>query len=392
MRHKPTVFEQIVERFPWTDFDRLAREHGADNRARGFDSRDHFLALLAGSLGGQNGLRPLTTRLAPNSGALRLLGGKAPARATLAEANRNRPSEFFAALLHRLIARARGRVLRRELRSAVRLIDATHIDPGPRMKRWFAMFKGREAAKIHAVYDPAAQRPVYFELTGARTPDISAAKDLLPIDAGATYVFDLGYYDYGWWEKLAAKSCIFVTRLKSNTLLRDAEARAVPPGGNVLSDREGYLPERLSHARRNPFGRKGREIVVRIDNGKILRLFTNDLTSPAEEIAALYKERWQIELFFKWIKQNLEIEHFMGTSENAIRIQIAVAFIAYLLLLLAHEAQPADGQAKIPPASNLLLIVKTHLFVRRPIPELLVPRAPRPAAPPGPLLALIECK
>jgi len=97
-------------------------------------------------------------------------------------------------------------------------------------------------------------------------------------------------------------------------------------------------------------------------------------------------------LFFKWIKQNLKIEHFMGTSENAIRIQIAVAFIAYLLLLLAHGAQPADGQAKIPSESNLLFIVNTHLFVRRPILELLVPRAPRPVAPPGPLLALIECK
>jgi hypothetical protein len=392
MRHKPTVFEQIVERFPWTDFDRLAREHGADDRARGFDSRDHFLALLAGSLGGLQGLRPLTATLAPNNGALRLPGGKAPARSTLGEANRNRPSEFFVALLHRLIARARGRVLRRELRSAVRSIDATHIDLGPRMKRWFAMFKGREAAKIHVVYDPATQRPVYFELTGARTPDISAAKDLLPIEAGATYVFDLGYYDYGWWEKLAAKSCIFVTRLKSNTPLRDAEAREVPPGGSVLSDREGYLPERLSHARRNPFGRKGREIAVRIDNGKILRLFTNDPTSSAEEIAALYKERWQIELFFKWIKQNLKIEHFMGTSENAIRIQIAVAFIAYLLLLLTHDGQSSNGQTKVPPPSALLLLVEKHLFVRRPIPELLGPGAPPPVAPPGPLLLLIEGK
>jgi hypothetical protein len=382
MRHQATVFEQIVQRFPWERFDRLVRDHGADDDQRGFTSRHHFLALLAGSLGGHQGLRPLIAGLAANSGAMRLLGGTAPARSTLADANRDRPADLFFDLLLALVGCVANRANRRELKAAVRLIDATHLDLGLRMKRWCGLSQGHAAAKLHLVYDPSVQRPVYFDLTEARTNDITAAKDLLPIEPGATYVFDLGYYDYAWWAGLHAAGCSFVTRLKSNTKLRKIKPREVAAGGSVLSDREGYLPERLALTRSNPFDQPGREITVRIDNGKVLRLFTNDLTSSAEEIAALYKERWQIELFFKWIKQNLKISRFMGESENAIRTQIAVAFIAYVLVRLAQDAQP-----KAIPAAVILLIVRTHLFVRRQLQRLLDPTAPLPDPPPTPLFA-----
>ena len=201
-------------------------------------------------------------------------------------------------------------------------------------------------------------------------------------------MFDLGYYDFAWWAELAAAGCTFVTRLKTNTPLREAEQRAVAPGGAALSDQVGLLPARLTFTRRNPFSQQGREVTIRIDNGKILRLFTNNLISPAEEIAALYKERWQIELFFKWIKQNLKITRFMGTSENAIRSQIAVAFIAYVLVRLTQAVQP-----KPYPAALVLLIVRTHLFVRRTIAELLDPRYRPAPKPPDPAnqLALILC-
>jgi hypothetical protein len=315
-------------------------------------------------------LRSLVAALAPNSGALRLLGGKAPARSTLAEATRTRPADLFVDLLQELIAQL-NRPARRALRGAVRLIDATYLGLGPRMQRWLGLHQGHVAAKLHVVFDPGAQKPVFFALTPARLNDITAAKCLLPIEPGATYVFDLGYYDFAWWAQLVAAGCSFVTRLKSNTALREAQPRAVAPGGNVLTDQTGYLPERLAASRRNPFHHKGREITIRIDSGKVLRLFTNDLTSPAEAIAALYKERWQIELFFKWIKQNLKITRFIGTSENAIRTQIAVAFIAYLLVRLMQLKQHVP-----PPAGLILLIVRTHLFVRRPLAALLDPRQP----------------
>jgi len=373
MRHQATLFEQTVSHFCWDRFDRLVRQHGADAAQRGFTSRHHFLVLLAEALGGHGSLRKLIAALAPNGGALRLLGGKAPARSTLSDAMRDRPAELFFDLLQELLCHAGHRRMRQALREAVRLIDATHLSLGTRMKRWFALHKGTVAAKLHVVFDPAAQRPTYFALTQARINDITAAKCLLPIEPGATYVFDLGYYDFAWWARLAAHGCSFVTRLKANTVLRDTEPRAVVPGGSVLADQVGYLPERLASNRHNPFDQKGREIVIRIDNGKVLRLFTNDLLSPAEEIAALYKERWQIELFFKWVKQNLRISKFLGTSENAIRAQIAVAFIAYLLVRLVQTAQQTAHAASI-----VLAVIRAHLFVRRPIAAMLDPRQPPP--------------
>jgi hypothetical protein len=383
MRQKATVFEQVVQQFPWQHFDRLVREHGADNTQRGFTSRKHFLALLAGALGGQQGLRPTVAGLAPNSGALRPLGGKAPARSTLADANRTRPADLFVELMLRLIGSVARRLARRSLREAVRLIDSTHLDLGRRMHRWFGLTQGRVAAKLHVVFDPAAQRPVYFALTPARTNDITAAKDLIPIEKGATYVFDLGYCDYAWWAALDKAGSTFVTRLRHNTRLRETTERPVPEGTNILSDRVGRLSARLASSRANPFGRLGREVTVRISTGKVLRLFTNDLTSSAEAIADLYKERWQIELFFKWIKQNLKIARFMGSSENAIRIQIAVAMIAYLLVQVAQQAQtkPVTG-------ATILLIVRMHLFVRRPLAALLDPRTQQQKPPPkdAPLL------
>jgi hypothetical protein len=387
MRHQATLFEQIIELFPWPRFDHYVRQHGADDDQRGFSSRQHFLALLAGALGGHQGLRALIAALAPNSGALRLLGGGAPARSTLADATRCRPAALFFDLLEELIGQV-NRLARCQLREGVRLIDATHLDLGQRMRSWLGLHQGKVAAKLHVVFDPSAQKPVYFAVTPARINDITAAKCLLPIEQGATYVFDLGYYDFAWWARLVAAGCTFITRLKSNTALRETEPRVVPLGSNVLSDQCGYLPERLAANRHNPFHHKGREITIRTDDGKLLRLFTNDLTSPAEEIAALYKERWQIELFFKWIKQNLKISRFIGTSENAIRSQIAVSFIAYVLVRLMQDRQPSPI-----PAVIVLLIVRAHLFVRRPITELLDPRrppSPKPLAPAN-QLCLPQC-
>ena len=386
MRHQPTAIEQVLQQMPWGLFDRLVEKHRADERVRGFDSRDHFLTLLASALGGYQGLRRTAAALAPNGGPLRLMGGQPPARSTLSDAARNRPAALFVELLQHMLACVPQRRLRREVTQVVRLIDATQFNAGARAKAWLGLYRDQPAAKLHLVYDPRAERPVLFEITSARVNDISAAKDLLPIEPGATYVFDLGYYDFGWWAKLRAAGCNFVTRLKQNTRFRMTEERPVSGKGAVLSDRIGRLPERLAQSRRNPFDTPGREVVIRLDTGKRLRLFTNDLTSPADIIADLYKERWQIELFFKWVKQNLKITRFIGTSENALRSHIAVALIAYLLVHHNPVRQTTDR-----PACIILLVIAANLFVRRPLAELLNP-APQTKPPPSPQLMLLPCK
>jgi IS4 transposase len=197
--------------------------------------------------------------------------------------------------------------------------------------------------------------------------DITAAQEM-PIEAGATYVFDLGYYDYRWWAKLDAAGCRIVTRFKSNTPLRGARDCAVAAGSSVLSDRVGHLPARQVNpkARRNPFTKPVREVRVKLDSGKVLRILSNDLEAPAQQIADLYKRRWAIELFFRWVKQTLKIRHFLGTGENAVRTQVAVALIAFLLLRLAQATQSAV-QAPLAFAR----LVRANLMHRRRIDGLL---------------------
>jgi IS4 transposase len=227
-------------------------------------------------------------------------------------------------------------------------------------------------AKAHIIYDPDADQPLYLMVTASHVNDITAAQQM-PIEAGATYVFDLGYYDYGWWATLDAAGCRIVTRLKSNTPFAVVEERKVPAGSAVLSDRTGHLPGRLAASRRNPMSKLVREVRVMIETGKVLRIFTNDLKASAQQIADLYRRRWAIELFFRWVKQTLKIDHFFGTSEIAIRIQITVVLIAFLLLRLAHDATKI-----VTSPLAFARLIKSNLMHRRAIDELLKPVSPPP--------------
>ena len=367
VRHHPTVLEDLMKAIPWGHFDRLVSQRRANATVRSFDSRDHLTAMIGAALGGLNGLRQTVAGLLPGAGALRLIGSKPPRRSTLADANRQRDAGLFFDLLMAMLP-CLDRTGRRDLCNAVRLIDSTQVNLGLRMRKWVGLHRGEPTAKIHVVYDPRAGQPVYFALTPAKMSDIDAARRLLPIEPNATYVFDLGYYDFGWFATLRDKNCKFITRLKCNKPLRQIERRTVHSNETIISDLTGRLPERLAASRRNPFNGVGREVVVRVDAKRTLRLFTNDLTSPASLIADLYKERWQIELFFKWIKQNLRIARFMGTSENAVRIQIATAMIAYILIRIAQAKRALTN-----PASIILTVVRGQLFTRKDLTDLLSP-------------------
>lgn len=231
--------------------------------------------------------------------------------------------------------------MRRHAREAIRLIDATILPLNSLSESWASYEAHAPGAKLHVVFDPDAQTPVHFAVTARRINDITAAK-AMPIEAGATYVYDLGYYDYAWWARLAAHGCRFVTRLKKNTptrLVAEREVTETAAARGIMADRVVLLPERLKGTRMHPLPSALREVHVVIETGKTLRIVSNDLDAPAEALADLYKQRWQIELFFRWAKQTLRIRKFLGKSENAVRIQLAVALIAYLLLRIAHATQ-----------------------------------------------------
>lgn len=371
MRHHNSVFHDLLKHVPWGHFERLVDTYKADHRVRRLTTKSQFLALLFGQLSGAASLRDIEAGLISHSARLYHLGGRCVARATLADANARRPAGLFADLFAHMAAAA-GRRTRRQLGDGLRILDATRVRLSGLSRGWVDAVKGARAVKLHIAYDPAADIPLHAALTSQRVNDITPAK-AMAIEPGMTYVFDLAYYDFAWWAELDAAGCRFVSRLKTNTALEVTAEQPVPDGTNLLSDRIGLLPQRMARSRRNPFADPVREITVRIETGKIIRLVTNDLDAPAREIADLYKARWQIELFFKWLKQNLKIRHFLGTSDNAVRTQIFVALIAYLLLRAAFATQNAVAQ---PLAFARL--VGLNLMHRRPINALKSPPHPPP--------------
>lgn len=336
MPHHHSVFYAVLKRLPWDKLDQAVQRHAAAECARGFSFKSQLVAMLYAQLSGAASLRHLADALHSHAKRLYPLGAEPACRSSLADANRDRPAEVFADLLAAIIPAAHGG-LRRTMRAVIHLLDSTSLKLNAGRAHWARFSAQTCGAKLHVVYDPDADCPLYAAVTPARVNDITAAK-AMPIQAGATYVFDLGFYDYAWWAKLDQAGCRLVTRLKVNTPLDVTETRA-REGGAILSDCIGLLPQRQARNRRNPFDKPVREICVRIQSGKVLRILSNDLHAPAAEIAALDKRRWAIELFFRWVKQVLKIKHFFGVSENAVRIQIAVALIAFLLLRLAQASQ-----------------------------------------------------
>jgi hypothetical protein len=372
VRHRNSVFHDLLKRVTWTAFDQLVCQHGTDEGTRSFTSRQHLTALLFAQLSGACSLREIEATMASHQGRLYHCGAVAPKRSTFADANRGRDFRVFSGLFEAMLAQAE-RGFRRKMADAVRLIDSTGLRLAGVGAQWARFSTDVFGAKAHVVYDPDLGRPVYHAVTAANVNDISAAKEM-PIEAGATYVFDLGYYDFGFWARLDALGCRLVTRFKTNTPLN--EPRHMPPlepRSTVLGDRIGFLPARQAMNRKNPMQDAVREIVVRTEAGETLRLLTNDLDASAQEIADLYKRRWQIELFFRLMKQTLRVTKFVGRSENAVRIQIAVALIAFLLLrALQKLTQETHGFLE------LARLVRANLMHRKDPTQLRKPTPPPP--------------
>ena len=337
--------QSLLQLVPWGAFDHAVRQHRSDRHCKGFDSRDHLVSMLFAQLSQVRSLRELQASFNQHHRQHYHLGVDPIRRSTLSEANARRDPQVFAALAQALMSTA-GRAVRHERQFMLYLLDSTSIVLAGRGFEWTADSATRTPGlKIHLLYAADGSYPKHQSITAANVNDVSEGAQF-PIEPGATYVFDKGYCDYGWWSRISAAGARWVTRAKSNAALRLVRHRPVEAAAEseILSDRImrfAHSSNRGGH--RNPYSTQVRRVEVARQGKAALALLTNDLTSPAAEISRLYKDRWQIELFFKWIKQHLTVKRFLGRTENAVRIQLLVALIAYLLMHLYKVRHGLDG-------------------------------------------------
>ena len=328
MRFTPSIFGKLLEPIKRRQFDSLVARHAGDAYVKSFPSWNHLLALVYAQFSAAVSLRGLEAGWNANSQHHYHLGSGPLVRSTLSDANKRRPVALFAETFSG-VASQLDRQTRRDGAEMVKLIDATPIPLG-KLCDW-AKSNGRiRGLKMHVVFDPKG----ILDITDANVNDAQIGRTIT-LEPGATYVFDKGYCHYGWWTAIADQGAVFITRPKTNMRLdivcQHSIAVARGDGFTVVEDREvrlaskgdSQLPVRL------------RRLLVQRTDGKTITLLTNDLERSVVEIAALYKARWQIELLFRWIKQHLRIRRFLGNNDNAIRLQLFAAMIAYALLRIA---------------------------------------------------------
>jgi putative transposase len=357
MRFRDSIFGKLLEPINRRQFQTAVDRLDGDAYDKSFKSWDHLVALIYAQLSGHDSLRGVVAGFNANPQHHYHLGTGKLRRSTLSDANARRPVGIFAETFAALSSMA-DRQLRREGTAMVRLIDASPIPLG-KICNW-ATWNGRiRGMKLHVVYDPSADVPMCVEVTPANVNDVEIGRQV-PIKAGTTYVFDKGYCRFDWWQKINDCGAFFVTRAKVNMRLRKVERRSnrkhKGDGFKILADDQVVLASKGDSRLAMPL----RRIKVRREKGGMITLLTNDLSRTAVEIAALYKSRWQIELLFRWIKQHLDIRKFLGANDNAIRLQVLAAMIAYLLLRIAARLNCIT----ILPL-RLAELVSQFLFTRR---------------------------
>lgn len=380
MRYRDSIFGSLLKPLSRRRFEAIVEAHDGDAYDKGFTSWNHLLALIFAQLGAANSLRGLEQSWNANAHHHYHLGSGSIARSTLADANHRRPPAVFAETFAMLSGLA-DRQLRRNGAEMIRILDATPIPLG-KLHGW-AHWNGRtHGLKMHTVFDPTADHPRRIVITPSTVNDVVVGREE-PLEAGAIYVFDKAYCDYGWWGRIHEAEAVFVTRLKKNAKLEALSERPLeePMSGDgftVLADREVRLGQGKTQ-----IACQLRCISIRRDNGDVLEIVTNDFQRSPIEIATFYKIRWTIELLFRWLKQHLKLSRFLGRSENAIRLQIVAAMIAYLLLRLAARASRCTL-----PALRFAELVGQCLFIRKPIaridkPPEVNPSRPKPKTHPG---------
>lgn len=366
MAHHNTILRQIAAFIPRHEFDSLAKDHHQGQKFRSFSRWTQFMVMFIGQLSGRKSLRDIVMNVSAQSNKIYHLGIKFCSRATLARVNEKQPACLYEAVFLKILQRcqmlAPGH--RFTFNSKLYLLDATTIDLCLSLFPWAKFRKTKGAVKLHVGLDADGYLPTFISLTDGKEHESQWAK-ALTLPRGSFAVFDRGFTDYAWYQSLMEAGIFFVTRLKSNAFIENGPKRAGRKASGILDDRAIYLGKIAEPLR----------LVRYLDpkTGKELRFVTNATHLDAKTIAELYKERWQIELFFKWIKQNLRIKTFLGTSRNAVLTQIWIALCAYLLLAFLKFKAKIDLSMQ-----EMLRVLQLNLFERRDLLGLLKPNPPQP--------------
>jgi transposase len=359
-----TLFAQVMEYVPWKTFGRIVDRHDGDAGVRTLNCADVFRVMAFSQLTWRESLRDIESCLAANQAKLFHMGlSGVPARATLSDALNLRDWRIYHALAMRLIVRARNLYTKDptglELDATVYALDSTTIDLCLSLFDWAPFRTTKAAVKMHTLLDLRGAIPAFIHISDGKMGDVNVL-DLLPIEAGAFYVMDRGYLDFARLYKLHQAGAFFVTRAKRGMNARRVYSSQTDRVSGVICDQaialNGFYvakdyPEQLRRIRfKDP------------ESGKTLVFLTNNTSLPPLIIAALYKRRWQVELFFKWIKQHLRIKHFLGTSQNAVKTQIWCAVSTYVLIAIVKKELHLHASLY-----TLLQILSVSVFEKMPL-------------------------
>jgi hypothetical protein len=354
----------LLQLFPRTEFQRAVKEHKAERHARGFTSWGQFVAMLFCQLGRAHSLREICGGLACCEGKLKHLGiPLAPKRSTLAYANEHRPWQLYQTVFEQTLCKCQELVQsqggRKKFRFKNKLmsLDGSVIDLSVSMFDWAKFRRTKGAIKLHMLLDHDGYLPSFGVVTEGKASELKVARSL-PFEPGTILAIDRGYIDYDWFASLTSQEVYFVTRMKANAVYVVQEEFEVPQDRNVLKDQLIYFPSQPKAGEEPCLFR--RVEIWDEDKQESIVFLTNLLAFGATTIAAIYKDRWQVELFFKAIKQNLKIKTFVGTSANAVKTQVWTALIAILVLKYLQLKSKFAWSL-----SNLLALLRQQLFVYR---------------------------
>jgi len=379
------MFSQVLQLFPRSEFQQAVRASGAERHARGFTCWGQFVAMLFCQLGRAHSLREICGGLASCEGKLAHLGIEAPSRSTLAYANAHRPWQLYERVFYQLLARCQATAGGRKkfrFKNALVSIDATVIDLCAEMFPWATFRRTKGAVKLHLTLDHDGYLPTALVITEGRQHEVTVARQQ-SFAPGTILVMDRGYLDLDWFAQLTAAGVVFVTRMKDNTAYTVVAARPVPTRGGVVADAQIIFTGPLSGSK-YPADLPLRRVEILTPEGDRLVFLTNHLDLGPTTVARIYKDRWQIELLFKALKQNLRVKTFVGTSANALHIQIWTALIA-LLLLKYLQLKATFGWS----LSNLVALLRMNLFVYRDLWAWLADPFTGPPEPEGPVQGVL---